>query len=56
MRKSERIRLLELQIVRLETTLELYGQILSNIIELQEMQEPINLDAGKWYKAKTEQE
>jgi hypothetical protein len=56
MRKSERIRLLELQIVRLETTLELYGQILSNIIELQEMQEPVNLDAGKWYKAKTEQE
>jgi hypothetical protein len=56
MRKSERIRLLELQIVRLETTLELYGQVLSNLIELQEMQDSVNLDAGKWYKAKTEQE
>jgi len=56
MRKSEKIRLLELQMVKLETTLEIYGHILSNLIESQNMQNDINLDAGKWYKAKPDQE
>lgn len=56
MRKSERIRLLELQLVKLETTLEVYGHILSNLIESQNMQNSIDLDAGKWYNAKNEQE
>lgn len=53
MRKSERLRLLELHVVRLEMTLELYGQVLSNLLESQGMD---RLDAGKWYNAKDKSE
>jgi len=52
MRKSERLRLLEMQVVRLEMLVELYTQTLTNLLESQGMQAPTNLDAGKWYQAK----
>jgi hypothetical protein len=52
MRKSERLRLLEMQVVRLEMMVELYSQSITNLLESQGMQTPTQLDAGKWYKAK----
>lgn len=48
MRKSERIRLLELQLVRLEMELELIQATLHNFLELQNLK-AAELDAGKWY-------
>jgi hypothetical protein len=52
MRKSERLRLLEMQVVRLEMMVELYSQSITNLLESQGLQSPSQLDAGKWYKAK----
>ena len=52
MRKSERLRMLELHMVRLEMMVELYSQSLTNLLESQGMHTPTQLDAGKWYKAK----
>ena len=52
MRKSERLRLLEMQVVRLEMMVELYSQSLTNLLESQGMHTPNQLDAGKWYKSK----
>ena len=52
MRKSERLRLLEMQVVRLEMLVELYTQTLTNLLESQGMQSPTQRDAGKWYQAK----
>jgi hypothetical protein len=52
MRKSERLRLLEMQVVRLEMMVELYTQTLSNLLESQGLSGPTQLDAGKWYRAK----
>ena len=52
MRKSERLRLLEMQVVRLEMLVDLYTQTLSNLLESQGLSAPTQLDAGKWYKAK----
>jgi hypothetical protein len=52
MRKSERLRLLEMQVVRLEMLVELYGQVLTNLLEYQGLSATPDLDSGKWYKAK----
>ena len=52
MRKSERLRLLEMHMVRLEMMVELYSQSLTNLLQSQGLQSPTQLDAGKWYKAK----
>ena len=52
MRKSERLRLLEMQVVRLEMMVELYSQSITNLLESQGLSAPTQLDAGKWYKAK----
>ena len=52
MRKSERLRLLEMQMVRMEMMVELYSQTINNLLESQGMKPPTDLDAGKWYKAK----
>jgi hypothetical protein len=52
MRKSERLRLLEMQVVRLEMMVELYSQSLANLLESQGMHTPTQLDAGKWYNSK----
>jgi hypothetical protein len=51
LRKSERLRLLEMQVVRLEMMVELYTQALNNLLESQGMGVN-NLDAGKWYADK----
>jgi hypothetical protein len=59
MRKSERLRQLELTVVKMEMTIELLTLALNNLMESQEMaieenkvQEALrsNLDSGKWYK------
>ena len=55
MRKSERLRLLEMQVVRLEMMVELYSQSITNLLESQGLKGPTDLDAGKWYKAKLDQ-
>ena len=52
MRKSERLRLLEMQVVRLEMMVELYTQSLTNLLQSQGLQSPTQLDAGKWYNAR----
>ena len=49
MRKSERIRLLEMQVVKLEFQLELANHMLAAIMEQNNLAMP-ELDAGKWYK------
>lgn len=48
MRKSERLRLLEMQMVRMEMLVELYSQTVENLLQSQHM-EP-TLEADKWYK------
>lgn len=53
MRKSERLRLLEMQILRLQFDLELVNAMLSTLIESNNLPMP-DLDAGKWYKRKLE--
>lgn len=59
MRKSERLRQLELTVVRMEMTLELLTLAINNLMEAQEMvvdnndsldDLTSNLDSGKWYK------
>jgi hypothetical protein len=54
MRKSERLRLLEIHMVRLEMLVELYGQTLTNLLEYQGMKNTDNLDSGKWYQSKVD--
>lgn len=51
LRKSERLRLLEMQVVRLEMLVDLYSVTLNNLLESQGMEKPA-LDAGKWYQKK----
>lgn len=51
MRKSERLRILEMQVVRLEMLVELYTASIENLLESQGMK-PTELDAGKWYQKK----
>jgi len=51
LRKSERLRLLEMQVVRLEMLVDLYSVTLNNLLESQGMEKP-SLDAGKWYQKK----
>jgi hypothetical protein len=59
MRKSERLRQLELTVVRMEMTLELLSLAITNLMESQEMVIEdtgaldvlqSNLESGKWYK------
>lgn len=56
MRKSERIRLLEIQMAKLEVILELHGQTLSNLVDYQGIQNMESLESGKWYNSKKDQE
>jgi len=57
MRRSERLRQLELAVVRMEMHIELLTLSISNLLETQGMT-PMNhtesLDSGKWYKKPTE--
>ena len=59
MRKSERLRQLELTVVKMEMTIELLTLAINNLMESQEMVfedsdlpnvPKSRLDAGKWYK------
>lgn len=51
MRKSERLRLLEMQVLAMEFKLDLMDQYLSVLIK--NMEEPrVDMDAGKWYQRK----
>ena len=52
MRKSERIRQLELQVVRLEMNVEVLTSVLQILLDQQG--HDIKLDAGKWYTNKSE--
>lgn len=51
MRKSERLRLAELEIVRLNFELEYIKTVLNLLIEL-DGHKPQDLDSGKWYSKK----
>lgn len=54
MRKSERLRLLELRVDRLEMLVELYTQSLINLLESQGLEDSAYLESGKWYNTKSE--
>jgi hypothetical protein len=55
MRKSERIRDLELQMVRLQMEIEILQAIVGNIFSSSEdVNERTDLDSGKWYNRKTD--
>ena len=49
MRKSERLRLLEMQVVKLEFELEIINHMLSTLLQANNLPMP-ELDAGKWYQ------
>lgn len=49
MRKSERLRLVEMQILRLEFELDWLKAALTTILESRDLQAP-EMDAGKWYR------
>lgn len=51
MRKSERLRIAELEIVRLSYEIEYTKAMLSALIEVGGMKVP-EMDAGKWYSKK----
>jgi hypothetical protein len=48
MRKSERIRLLEMQMVRMEYELDYMKACISAMLERENVKAP-EMDAGKWY-------
>jgi len=54
MRKSERLRILEIQVAKLEMLVDLYGQSLVNLLESQQMEANSHLDSGKWYTKRSE--
>ncbi len=55
MRKSERIRNLEMSVVRLEVHVELLASALTSMFEAQGMiNQSDMLDSGKWYKKTNE--
>ena len=49
MRKSERIRLLELQLIKIEFEIDLLNNMLVTLLEANSLSQP-ELDAGKWYR------
>lgn len=49
MRKSERLRLLEMQLLRMEFEVELLNHMLASLMESNNLSKP-DLDAGKWYR------
>lgn len=57
MRKSERLRILELQMVRLEMQVEVLMGAINSLVDSSSAQYPIqteSLDANKWYKRDSE--
>jgi hypothetical protein len=51
LRKSERLRLLEMEMLRMQFQIEYLSQAVSLLLESNNVKEP-DLDAGKWYKNK----
>jgi hypothetical protein len=51
MRKSERLRLLEMQVLRLEFQLDLIQTYYESLFDSLSINKP-ELDAGKWYQKK----
>lgn len=49
MRKSERLRLLEMQILRLEFQIESLNSVVQLLLDMNNVPKP-ELDAGKWYQ------
>lgn len=47
MRKSERLRLVELELIRLRIELDLVHQLVQTLLEINGAKD---LDAGKWYQ------
>lgn len=54
MRKSERIRQLELQMVRLQMEVEIVNSTLAAIINGSYVPPSSDLDSGKWYNRKND--
>lgn len=57
MRKSERLRQLEMAVLRMEMNVELLALTISNLLESQglaPMEKTDTLDSGKWYKRPTD--
>lgn len=54
MRKSERLRLLEIEFVRLQMQVEILSSYISGIIESEAAHEASRLDSGKWYNRNPE--
>ena len=54
MRKSERLRQLEMAVIRMEMHIELLSLTLSNLLDSQGMDATPPLDNGKWYKRPTD--
>lgn len=57
LRKSERIRLLELEVVRLSYEVQYLSTSMSLMLERDWLNKPsseANLDAGKWYQKKAD--
>lgn len=53
MRKSERLRLLEIELVRLQMQVEFLSDVVANMLDSKNDQS--DLDAGKWYVRKPQQ-
>lgn len=51
MRKSERIRLLEMEMLRMQFQIEYLNTAVRLLLEENKVEGP-NIDAGKWYSAK----
>ena len=54
MRKSERLRQLELSVARLEVSIDLMASAINSLLESQIKTNESNLDSGKWYKPTSE--
>ncbi len=50
-RKSERLRLIEMQLLRLEFQIESLNAVVQVLLDMNNMPKP-ELDAGKWYQRK----
>jgi hypothetical protein len=54
MRKSERLRLLEMQMIRMEFQVELLIESINALLENNKVSPP-DIDAGKWYQKKLDE-
>lgn len=54
MRKSDRIRLLEMEIIRLQYQIEYLNTAVNLLLHDNNVKAP-DLDAGKWYKSKLDE-